>query len=156
VTQSGRSKLRLFLALMRHLSILVYIAILLVACARNGDESAQFTLEANTQELNVSAVLDLEALEHQVNAVKYFGQVTIHNRTTESQPYSNRWLLLRSDSNTVSRAWLDNISSNFVDVGVIDIPPNDSVSLAVYWVVPKSEKGSVVLREGSLELDPEN
>ena len=132
---------------------LLCTTVLLTACAQEEGDPTQFELEASTRDLKASVVIALDALEHQVRYVKYFGEATILNRTNRPQSYSNKWLLLHSESGSVSRAYLDGLASHVVDVGVIEIPPLKSVSFSVYWIVPKSEKGSVMLQEYSLEID---
>ena len=127
------------------------LVLLLSACT----DSTKIVLETRSQDLDLKATLNPTVTNFRNGGVKVSGEIEIHNLSPRPQQYSNRWLLLRSGEDVVSRAWLDNLTSHLVDTGTLEISARDTISLPVYWVFAESERDTVLIKPLFLEVDPE-
>jgi len=134
--------------------VLIRIAVLSLILSGCGNPEL-FTLETRSQHLIATATVSSQVSGFRNGGVKISGRVVVENQSSEPQPYSNSWLLLRDTDSGAYRAYLDNLSSNVVDTGTIDVPANGSMELSVYWVVPSPESGSVFDKPRYLEIDPD-
>ena len=108
---------------------------LLSACAPD----VSIELEARTSSLQVSATITSVKFDFEESTATYFADVSISNTTENIQLYSNKWLWLESGGSLKARAYLDSIASHQVDVDPIELDPNETQDLNVYWVFPSSD-----------------
>jgi hypothetical protein len=110
-------------------------AFLLASCAPPVD----FSFEAVSENLSADATINQMEFDFRKGQTKLSGEVAIKNLSSTPQNYSNKWLWLGSGESVQARAYLDNITSNIVDVGEVQIQPGSTLELNVYWVFPDSE-----------------
>ncbi len=134
---------------MNRISRIFIGAFLCVSCT----PSLDFELDAQSDHLAAKATITEIEFAFQDKYTKLSGIAKITNSSSVVQKYSNKWLWLSSGEEFKSRAYLDNITSNIVDVGTVEIKPNDTLDLNVYWIFPDSDKGELGDGEFVLELD---
>jgi len=98
-----------------------------------------YQFEAESENLSAQATVTHVEYDFMDGRAKLSGNVTIENTSSQPQKYSNMWLWLESGETARARAFLDNLTSHYMDDGVVEIQPDDSIELAVYWAFPESE-----------------
>ena len=128
------------------------ICFLVSAC----DPELSIEFEARTESLEVHAAITAVDYDFDEGKATYRADANISNTTDSAQVYSNKWLWLESGNSLKSRAYLDSIASHQIDVGSIEIGPNEDLNLEVYWVFLISEIEAVVDDPFILVLRPES
>lgn len=113
-------------------------------------------LEAQAPNLEARATIMTVEFDASDSTVKYFADVSISNTSAVVQPYSNKWLRLESVDTESARAYLDSIASHHIDVGTVDLAPNESLDLRIYWVIPSAELEETSSEPFVLALRPES
>ena len=124
---------------------------LLAGCAPD----ASIKLEAWASNLHASATITSVNFDAGDSTVTYFADLSVLNIVDVAQAYSNKWLWLESGDTQSVRAYLDSVASHGVDFGTVEIAPNDSLDLKVYWVIPSNELEGTSDELFELALRPE-
>ena len=94
---------------------------------------------ARTSTLEADATITSVKFDADESTVKYFADVRISNVVEVTQLYSNRWLRLESADTQSARAYLDSVASHHIDIGTVELAPNESLDLKIYWVFPSAK-----------------
>lgn len=113
----------------------VLATLLLASCVPPVD----FEFEAKSEHLSAKATITEIEWDFRDGFTKLSGNVAISNTSAQRQNYSNMWLWLRSGDEVRERAWLNNLTSHYIDEGEVEIEAGDTLELEVYWVFPESE-----------------
>lgn len=113
-------------------------------------------LQAQASSLEARATITTVEFDASEKTVKYFADVSISNTSDVVQPYSNKWLRLESADTESARAYLDSVASHHIDVDTVDLAPNESLDLKVYWVIPSAELEETSSEPFVLALRPES
>ena len=114
---------------------MVLATLFLASCAQPLD----IEFDAKSEHLTAKATISELETDFKDGFAKLSGTAVIHNTTLQSQEYSNMWLLLGSTDGVMERAYLDNLTSHFIDTGTVEIEAGDTIEMSVYWVVPDAE-----------------
>ena len=131
----------------------IALAILLLASC---SQSVDIELEASSDNLSANATITEIEAAREDGSTKLSGNVAIKNTSLLPQNYSNKWLLLQSDGQVRERAYLDNLTSHYIDHDVVEILPGDTIELPVYWVFPDSEVEQIDGSAFILEIRSDN
>lgn len=96
-------------------------------------------LQAQTPNLHVKAEVRSIEFDFDDDKATYRASTTITNTSKEPRNYSNMWLWLESGTTLSARAYLDSLASHQIDTGPVELGPNESLDLEIYWVFPSSE-----------------
>ena len=111
------------------------LCVLISAC------EPEVSIELQTQNPNLNVRAEIRSIEFDLDDDKatYRASAIITNTTKEPRSYSNLWLWLESGPTLSARAYLDSLASHQIDTGPIELGPNESLDLEIYWVFPSSE-----------------
>ncbi len=107
----------------------ISLAILLLASC---SQSVNIELEAGSENLSANATITEIEAAREDGFTKLSGNVAIKNKSLLPQDYSNKWLWLQSGGQVQERAYLDNLTSHYIDHDVVEILPGDTIELSVY------------------------
>ena len=126
--------------------------LLLASCA----PAVDFEFEAESENLSAKATITEITFARRFGDgfAKLSGNVAIKNTSSQVQNYGNGWLWLHSGDGVQKRAFLDSLASHHIDIDVVEIQPDDSLELAVYWVFPKSKIEKLGENSFFLEIRP--
>ena len=96
-------------------------------------------LEAQSPSLHVTANITSIEFDLEGGKATYRASATITNKTEKPRDYSNAWLWLESGTTLSARAYLDSLASHHIDTSPVELGPNESMTLELYWVFPISE-----------------
>ena len=113
-------------------------------------------LDARTSSLHAKATITSASFDADDSTVTYFADLSISNIGDVTQPYSNRWLWLESADTQSVRANLDSPASNQIDFGTVELAPNESLNVKIYWIIPSDELEEVSSEPFVLALIPES
>ena len=121
---------------LRRQLLLCFLVLLTLVSACEPD--ALTALEAESHGLRVTANIRSMELDPEDGKATYRATTTVTNQTDDSRDYSNAWLWLETGTAPGSRAYLDSLASHHVDISTIELGPNETLNLEVYWVFPIS------------------
>lgn len=107
------------------LSRTALVTLLLVSCA----QSVDFEFEAKSEDLSAKATITEIEVNFKDGYTKLSGNVVIKNTSLLSQNYSNMRLRLQSGGKIQERAYLDNLTSHYIDFDVVEIQPGETIEL---------------------------
>lgn len=111
----------------------------LVALFSACEPDVSIELEARSPSLLVTANITAIEFDFDDSKATYRASATITNTTEKPHDYSNMWLWLEPRTTLRARAYLDSLASHQIDTGPVELGPNESLNLEVYWVFPSSE-----------------
>lgn len=103
----------------------------LLGCEQDKQEKI---LTIKSDNLEIQAVVGLKLRKMNEKQSKLEGKITVKNSSSDPAFYGNKYLILQINKSKTSRTYKKIIASVEIDVTKVEIKPESSISLPVYWV----------------------